>query len=75
MFDTLDQLIGPLSRHIISLLSLPVEDKDEEVTLVDTKKGYIGLLNGVMTSKLQGIFISERESISHSVRNKGLTSL
>jgi len=61
MFDTLDQLIGPLSSHIISLLSQDAKDTEDEATLVDTKKGYMGLLNGVMASKLHGIFISERK--------------
>jgi exportin-T len=63
MFETLDQLIGPLSSHIVSLLSQPAKVTEDEVTLTDTKKGYIGLLNGVMASKLQGIFISERENL------------
>ena len=62
MFDTLDQLIGPLSTHIITLLSRPVEGSDDEATIADTKKGYIGLLNNVMVSKLHGILISEREA-------------
>jgi hypothetical protein len=61
MFDTLDQLIGPLSKHIIALLSQPTEDGGDEVTVADAKKGYIGLLNNVMVSRLHGILISERE--------------
>ena len=61
MFDTLDQLIGPLSKHIIALLSQPIEDGGDEVTITDAKKGYIGLLNNVMVSRLHGILISERE--------------
>lgn len=61
MFDVLDQLIGPLSAHINNLLLQPVTGTDDEVTHVDTKRAYLALLNNVMSSKLHGIFTSERE--------------
>ncbi|KAI0955836.1 pre-tRNA nuclear export protein [Taiwanofungus camphoratus] len=60
MFDVLDQLIGPLSAHINNLLLQPVTGTDDEVTHVDTKRAYLALLNNVMSSKLHGIFTSER---------------
>ncbi|KAG6813913.1 hypothetical protein H0H92_005762 [Tricholoma furcatifolium] len=62
MFDVLDQLIGPLSTHITALLSQPVSGTDDERAQVDTKKAYLGLLNNIMSNKLDGIFISERNS-------------
>ncbi|KAF8183925.1 armadillo-type protein [Pholiota molesta] len=64
MFDVLDQLIGPLSTHITSLLSQPITGTDDQRAHVETKKAYLALLNSIMASKLQGIFISERNSAS-----------
>jgi exportin-T len=61
MFEVLDQLIGPLSTHITALLSQPVAGTDDQVTHIDTKKVYLALLNNIMASKLQAIFISERK--------------
>lgn len=60
MFDVLDQLIGPLSAHISSLLSQPISGTDDQRAHADTKKAYLALLNNIMASQLQGIFISER---------------
>ncbi|THH00220.1 hypothetical protein EW026_g2257 [Hermanssonia centrifuga] len=60
LYDVLDQLIGPLSAHINNLLSQPVTGTDDQVTHVDTKKAYLTLLNTIMSSKLHGIFTSER---------------
>jgi len=60
MFDVLDQLIGPLNAHITTLFSQPVTGTDDAVTHLDTKKAYLALLNSIMSSKLHGIFISER---------------
>lgn len=56
----LDQLIGPLSAHINSLLAQPVAGTDDQVSHSDTKKAYLTLLNNVMTSRLHDIFTSER---------------
>lgn len=61
MFDVLDQLIGPLSSHINDLLSQPINGTDDQRAHVETKKAYLALLNNIMASKLQGIFISERK--------------
>lgn len=61
MFDVLDQLIGPLSTHITTLLSQPISGTDDERAHVDTKKAYLALLNNIMTAKLHGIFTSERK--------------
>ncbi|KDR76202.1 hypothetical protein GALMADRAFT_247461 [Galerina marginata CBS 339.88] len=62
MFDVLDQLIGPLSAHITTLLSQPITGTDDQRAHVETKKAYLALLNNIMASKLQGIFISDRNS-------------
>lgn len=61
MFDVLDQLIGPLSTHINELLSQPITGTDDQRAHVETKRAYLALLNNIMASKLQGIFVSERE--------------
>lgn len=67
MFDVLDQLISPLSTHINNLLSQPITGTDDQRAHVETKKAYLTLLNSIMASKLQGIFISERTSSFISV--------
>ena len=59
MFDVLDQLIGPLSTHIILLLSQPPIGTDDERSHIDTKKAYLALLNNIMSAKLHGIFTTE----------------
>lgn len=64
MFNVVDELLGPLNAHISSLLSQPVTGTDDGVTHVETKRSYLGLLTGVISSGLQGVFISERELIS-----------
>lgn len=61
MFNVLDELIGPLSGHISSLLAQPVTGSDDEISHVDTKRAYIALLNGIMSSKLHSVLISERK--------------
>ncbi|KAJ7475824.1 armadillo-type protein [Mycena latifolia] len=60
IFTVLDELIGPLSSHITGLLTQPISGTDDQRTHVETKKAYLGLLNNVLASKLQGIFISPR---------------
>jgi exportin-T len=62
MFDVLDQLIGPLNTHIAAILSQPISGTDDQHAHNETKKAYVALLNNIMASKLQGIFISERKS-------------
>ena len=47
--------------HINGLLSQPVVGTDDQVTHTDTKRAYLSLLNNIMSSKLQGIFISDRK--------------
>jgi exportin-T len=64
IFDVLDELIGPLSSHILSLLSQPVTGTDDGINHMDTQKAYLGLLNNIMASNLQGIFVSERMCLS-----------
>ncbi|KAJ7707736.1 armadillo-type protein [Mycena rosella] len=60
IFSVLDELIGPLSSHITGLLTQPISGTDDQRVHLETKKAYLGLLNNVLTSKLQGIFISQR---------------
>ena len=60
MYDVLDQLIGPLSTHISALLSQPISGTDDQRAHIETKKAYLALLNNIMASQLQPIFISER---------------
>ncbi|KAL4252303.1 Exportin-T [Abortiporus biennis] len=62
LFDVLDQLIGPLTAHINNVLSQPVTGTDDQLTHTDTKRAYLTLLNSVMTSKLYGVFTSERNN-------------
>ncbi|KAF7968962.1 hypothetical protein HWV62_28753 [Athelia sp. TMB] len=62
MFSVLDELIGPLNSHITDLFSQPVTGTDDQVTHNETKKAYLALLNNIMASKLQGIFISQRNN-------------
>lgn len=60
LFDVLDQLIGPLTLHIDGLLSQPVSGTDDQIAHADTKRGYLTLLNSIMSSKLHDIFTSGR---------------
>ncbi|KAF8808727.1 ARM repeat-containing protein [Phlegmacium glaucopus] len=62
MYDVLDQLIGPLSTHINALFSQPISGTDDQRAHAETKKAYLALLNNVMASHLQRIFLSERNS-------------
>ncbi|KZT72996.1 ARM repeat-containing protein [Daedalea quercina L-15889] len=62
MFNVLDQLIGPLNGHISGILVQPVSGTDDELARADTKKAYLGLLNQVVSFKLQGILTSERNN-------------
>jgi exportin-T len=65
MFEVLDELIAPLNTHVTALLSQPVTGTDDGVVLADTKKAYLALLNSIMSSKLQDIFLSDRKLIGH----------
>ncbi|KAJ7903544.1 armadillo-type protein [Mycena olivaceomarginata] len=60
LFNVLDELISPLSVHITGLLTQPVSGTDDQRVHFETKKAYIALLNNILASKLQTIFISER---------------
>jgi exportin-T len=60
MFDVLDKLIGPLNAHITAMLSQTPSGTDEMRSQSDTKKAYLNLLIVVVSSKLEGIFTSER---------------
>jgi exportin-T len=60
MFQVLDELITPLTTHVSQLLAQPASGTDDALTHGESKKGYLNLLSGIMTSKLQGVFLSER---------------
>jgi exportin-T len=60
MLDMLDELIGPLSLRIMELLGQPVTGTDDQLQHNDTKRGYLGLLNGIVSAKLQRVFLSDR---------------
>ncbi len=59
--DVLDQLVGPLSAHINGILAQPVTGTDDQVTHVDTKRAYLGLLISILSSKLHTVFLSDRK--------------
>jgi len=63
MFQVLDELITPLTTHVSQLLAQPASGTDDALTHGESKKGYLNLLSGIMTSKLQGVFLSERTHI------------
>ena len=60
MFQVLDELITPLTTHVSQMLSQPASGTDDALTHGESKKGYLNLLGSIMTSKLQGVFLSER---------------
>ena len=61
ILDVLDQLVGPLSAHINGILAQPVTGTDDQVTHVDTKRAYLGLLISILSSKLHTVFLSDRK--------------
>jgi len=63
ILDVLDQLISPLSSHIISTLSIGTNDINDRQVNMETKKAYLSLLNSIMAAKLYVVFTSERKSI------------
>ncbi|KAF8656825.1 hypothetical protein AX16_002373 [Volvariella volvacea WC 439] len=62
MFDVTDRLIGPLGAHITTMLSQPPSGTDDQVAQYESKRTYLSLLNNIMASKINGVFISERNS-------------
>ncbi|KAK2463400.1 hypothetical protein APHAL10511_004486 [Amanita phalloides] len=62
MFDVLDQLIGPLNVHISTLFSQPISGTDDQRAHIETKRAYLGLLNAIMTARLEGVLTSERNA-------------
>ncbi|THV03246.1 ARM repeat-containing protein [Dendrothele bispora CBS 962.96] len=75
MFDVLDELVGPLTAHILSALSQPISGSDDERAHTDTKKAYLALLNSIMVAKLQGVFISPRNNGSFDALIEGMRVL
>lgn len=65
LFNVLDELIAPLSAHIMALLAQPISGTDDQREHIETKKAFLALLNSVMASQLQGIFTSERKLEIH----------
>jgi exportin-T len=69
MFDVLDKLIGPLHAHITSMLSQAPSGTDDLRGQLETKKAYLNLLVVILSSKLEGIFTSERQLLFHYSMN------
>lgn len=63
MFQVLDELITPLTSHVSQLLAQPAGGTDDALTHGESKKGYLNLLGSIMSSKLHGVFLSEREHL------------
>ena len=61
MLTVLDELVSPLITHVSQLLSQPATGTDDAVTHGDTKKAFLGLLNSIMSAKLERVFLSERK--------------
>lgn len=53
----------------------PVTGTDDILTHSESKRAYLTLLNNVVSSKLAGIFLSDRKSLPHTLlhglRNPG----
>ncbi|KIJ50979.1 hypothetical protein M422DRAFT_27087 [Sphaerobolus stellatus SS14] len=60
ILDVLDELVTPLSSHIVSILSVPINDTNDRQVHMETKKAYLSLLNNIMSTKLHVVFTSER---------------
>lgn len=73
MYNVLEELISPLISHVSQLLSRPASGTDDAVTHGDTKKAFLGLLNSIMTAKLQGVFLSDSTSPSFITCNGTLS--
>ncbi|KAH9002895.1 ARM repeat-containing protein [Lactarius hatsudake] len=60
LFNVLDELIGPLNAHVTSLMFQPATGTDDILTHSESKRAYLTLLNNIVSSKLAGIFLSNR---------------
>ncbi|KAI0264504.1 ARM repeat-containing protein [Gloeopeniophorella convolvens] len=64
LFNVLDELIGPLNTHVTNLMFQPVTGTDDVLSHNESKRTYLTLLNNIMSSKLAGIFLSDRNKES-----------
>lgn len=60
----MDQLLGPLSQHITGIMSQEASGTDDKLAQGEIKRAYLTLINNLLSSKLAGIFISDRQSSS-----------
>jgi len=60
LFNVLDELIGPLNAHVTNLMFQPVTGTDDILTHGESKRAYLTLLNNIVSSKLAGVFLSDR---------------
>ncbi|KAI0033548.1 ARM repeat-containing protein [Vararia minispora EC-137] len=60
LFGVLDDLFTPLSVHISGLMSQPVTGTDDALSRGETKRTYITFLANMLSSKLQGVYLSNR---------------
>jgi len=58
----LDELIGPLNVHVTNLMFQPVTGTDDVLTHSESKRAYLTLLNNIVSSKLAGVFLSDRKN-------------
>ena len=61
MYNVLDELFTPLTVHIAGIMSQPVSGTDEVLARGETKRAYLTFLTNVTSSKLQGVYLSDRE--------------
>jgi exportin-T len=57
----MDELIGPLHAHVTTLMFQPATGTDDILTNSESKRAYLTLLNNIVSSKLAGIFLSNRK--------------
>jgi len=60
LFNVLDELIGPLNAHVTNLMFQPATGTDDILTHSESKRAYLTLLNNIVSSKLAGVFLSDR---------------
>jgi exportin-T len=57
----MDQLLMVLIQRIFFFLNQPVSGTDDELARHAMQKAYIGFINSLVQSNLDGVLLSERE--------------
>jgi exportin-T len=55
-----DELFTPLSIHVTGIMAQPVTGTDDVLSHGETKRTYATFLTNLMSSKIQGVFLTER---------------